>query len=203
MKEMLHVSALLSIQFMLSGCSTPYMIDRGRDAKDIVTVTIGNSFGAKARLGPLHAGLYAGTDLAGLRAGQIESSFSAIDWSTLSDTDCTIFSEESYRPQGMPIAEQRGKLFDSVGLLGVSIGMPSFSQSGRDFGQHLPYFTQCEVAAGLLGGLRFGINPGELLDFILGWTTVDIFSDDVATDNQNGSNQASQAIGAPAPLPGR
>ena len=27
--------------------------------------------------------------------------------------------------------------------------------------------------------LRFGFNPGELLDFILGWFTIDIYGDDL------------------------
>ncbi len=42
------------------------------------------------------------------------------------------------------------------------------------------YYTQLEVAAGaLLVGARVGFNPGELLDFLLGWTTLDIYGDDV------------------------
>jgi len=36
-----------------------------------------------------------------------------------------------------------------------------------------------EVAAGLLGSVRIGFNIGELIDFILGWTTIDIFDDDL------------------------
>ncbi len=53
-----------------------------------------------------------------------------------------------------------------------------------------PYFTQIEVVAGLLGTLRLGFNPGELLDFILGWTTVDIFNDDRETrEAKEQSNQ--------------
>jgi hypothetical protein len=31
-----------------------------------------------------------------------------------------------------------------------------------------------------LQNVRCGFNPGELLDFILGWTTIDIFKDDIA-----------------------
>lgn len=41
------------------------------------------------------------------------------------------------------------------------------------------YYTQLEVAAGLGYTVRLGFNPGELLDFLLGWTTIDIFGDDV------------------------
>lgn len=45
--------------------------------------------------------------------------------------------------------------------------------------QNLIYLTQIEVSTGIGGTLRFGFNPFELLDFILGWTTIDIFSDDI------------------------
>ena len=38
--------------------------------------------------------------------------------------------------------------------------------------------TQCELAAGLGPTVRLGFNPGELVDFILGWTTLDIYGDD-------------------------
>jgi hypothetical protein len=31
------------------------------------------------------------------------------------------------------------------------------------------------------GGLRVGFNPGELVDFLLGWTTLDIYNDDLGT----------------------
>jgi hypothetical protein len=40
------------------------------------------------------------------------------------------------------------------------------------------YYSQIEVVAGLLFTVRAGVNPGELLDFLLGWTTLDIYGDD-------------------------
>lgn len=40
------------------------------------------------------------------------------------------------------------------------------------------YFTQLEVSLGLYGGVRLGINPGELLDLLLGLFTIDLYSDD-------------------------
>ncbi len=38
------------------------------------------------------------------------------------------------------------------------------------------------------GGLTLGLgfNPGELLDFILGWTTLDIFKDDIEKGGRKG-----------------
>ncbi len=41
-------------------------------------------------------------------------------------------------------------------------------------------WTQFEVAAGLLGGVRLGFNPGELLDFLLGFFGADLYGDDLA-----------------------
>jgi len=40
------------------------------------------------------------------------------------------------------------------------------------------YFTGIDVSAGLFGGIRVGVNFGELFDFIVGWFTFDPFDDD-------------------------
>ena len=41
------------------------------------------------------------------------------------------------------------------------------------------YYNQIEAVIGVGPSLRLGFNPGELLDFILGWTTIDIYKDDL------------------------
>ena len=41
-------------------------------------------------------------------------------------------------------------------------------------------WTQIEVAAGLFGDVRLGFNPGELLDFLLGFFGADLYGDDIA-----------------------
>ena len=46
------------------------------------------------------------------------------------------------------------------------------------------YYTQVEVVIAIIGSLRLGFNPGELLDFLVGWTTLDIYGDDL---NKKGS----------------
>ena len=60
-----------------------------------------------------------------------------------------------------------------------------------------PYFTDLEVAAGFIATFRVGANPGELIDFLLGWTTLDIFSDDLEARNkkQEKSNQRIETDG--------
>jgi len=45
-------------------------------------------------------------------------------------------------------------------------------------GATAPYYSQIEVAAGILLTVRVGVNPGEFLDFLLGWTGIDIYGDD-------------------------
>ena len=45
-------------------------------------------------------------------------------------------------------------------------------------GATAPHYTQVEVVAGLLFSVRAGVNPGELLDFLLGWAGIDIYGDD-------------------------
>ena len=40
------------------------------------------------------------------------------------------------------------------------------------------YFSQVELSVGLFVGVKIGLNPGELLDFLLGWFTVDLYRDD-------------------------
>ena len=45
---------------------------------------------------------------------------------------------------------------------------------------HLPSWTHLEAAAALGVGVRLGFNPGELLDFLLGFFGADLYGDDLA-----------------------
>ncbi len=76
----------------------------------------------------------------------------------------------------MTIANRRNKLYESAGI-------PFFSWVAEDdFFKptfHSNYYTQLEFAAGIRYGFRIGFNIGETLDFILGWTTIDILKDDI------------------------
>jgi len=47
---------------------------------------------------------------------------------------------------------------------------------------HLYRLTQIEAMAGCGHTLRLGFNPGELLDFVLGWAAIDIYDDDVGSE---------------------
>ncbi|MFO1524078.1 MAG: hypothetical protein U1G05_19045 [Kiritimatiellia bacterium] len=58
---------------------------------------------------------------------------------------------------------------------------PAFKQMAAQAVFPLSYYTQIEAEVGLVGSVRIGFNPGELLDFLLGWTTLDVFGDDIGT----------------------
>ena len=184
----------------LAGCSTAYWSDRGRDAADIFTATVGVGFGARARVGPLHAGLFYGGDKAGLRGGELRSySLRGDDWFSVATMECTVFSAEHFG-----YAEARGKDYGAFGYPLVSFVCdpksndfpPRISITSRNGALH-PYYTQIEIEAGLFGGIRLGFNPGELLDFILGWTTIDIFKDDIGAKAEREHEAALKAESEP------
>ena len=81
-----------------------------------------------------------------------------------------LFGGERYLPEG--VANERGK-----GLWSGS-HLPFLLNEFEPTGWH-PHWTQIDLSLGLVATLKVGFNPGELLDFILGWTTLDIFSDDL------------------------
>ena len=181
--------ALLWLALAGSGCvpARGYFTDRWADAKDIFTVSVGTGGGAKVRVGPLNAGLFFNSDIAGLRGGEcfyVPGSFmerakagphfvSSLrrEWTPCSaDLILVFFGGEDCDLN--PAMKQRMK----------SYGMESFwfVPTGYSRTECPPYYyTQVEAAIGFGGTLRLGFNPGELLDFLLGWTTLDIYGDDL------------------------
>lgn len=72
-----------------------------------------------------------------------------------------------------PGTDERMKNWMHSGIF-PGIGWDSFSSSDAP-----PFYTQLEAAAGLGLGIRAGINPGEILDLLLGFATVDLHGDDI------------------------
>jgi len=189
---------------LTSGCATGYLADRGRDGADIFTASVGVGGGAKARVGPVRVGAFFAKEKAGFRGGDFlkngEMKGIPFDWfpGTV-DIDATISSVEAFRPLPDTLAASRGKQYFAQGLLGLSLSSwpaimddpeKNYAWTAKTWQQHLPYYTQIEVAVGLGGTLRMGFNPGELVDFILGWFGIDIFGDDLYAKKQKGeSNQ--------------
>jgi len=69
---------------------------------------------------------------------------------------------------------RRGKEINTFNVIvPVMIVEPQSSQLNPE------YFFQVEALIGLGPTVRLGLNCAELLDFIIGWTTIDIFNDDL------------------------
>jgi hypothetical protein len=172
-----------------SGCATGYLADRGRDAADIFTASAGLGLGAQARIGPLHAGLGVFHDVAGLRGGRVVTYPSGIHGEhgaleSISE-ETTIQSYEYFDPNASVADEvDRFKRFEAHGFPFVAfVSTEENHLMSKEEQAMVPllhsYYTQIEVTGSILGGVRLGFNPGEFLDFILGWFGIDIYNDDV------------------------
>jgi hypothetical protein len=182
----------VSISALCSGCATTgYLGDRMRDAGDVFTASVGMGAGAKARVGPLQVGAIGNIDMWGLRGGK----FGDVAFYETLTRDFLLpwpiqgcFGEERFvyeAPREMP--NKRGKGFLAKAPLPV-LGLTDQPE----------YYTQVEVVIAIGGSLRLGFNPGELLDFVIGWTTIDIYGDDL---NTKGANPGSDGIHQPADGP--
>lgn len=191
MKKLIQIAVLLPLAILVTGCASPYMLDRGRDAADIFTGTIGKGAGVKARLGIIGTGLFVNRDIAGLRGGTRFRIKHATKWdphvtqfkpyardytSIIPDLSSMVpfFVDDQFFLEAD--TELRHKDYSAVGILPLISWVEYPSGSAATV---WPYNTQMEAAIGLGGTLRLGFNPGELLDFILGWGTIDIYNDDL------------------------
>ncbi|NCC49630.1 MAG: hypothetical protein EOM20_00295 [Spartobacteria bacterium] len=172
------MAALISA--LCAGCATTgYLGDRMRDAGDMATMTVGMGAGAKGRVGPVQVGLVVNRDLAGVRAGTV-----SIPWSL--DTDFLLFPLYGFGFEWMETTNQvviaRHKCVNTskpLPFLSLVDTGEKFEHEWSFSREHLHYYTGIDIVIGLGGTLRFGINPGEIIDFILGWMTIDIFNDDL------------------------
>jgi hypothetical protein len=179
MKFAIQILFALVVVASLAGCSTSYMTNRRRDAADIVTIGVGVGFGAKTRVGPLQVGLLGEYDVVALRGGA--AGFSP--WLTgCADEQFIVAGKETFAPApfGYPPSKAGYNVFDARGksFKAVNYELPFWSTLAEDVSTPY-YYTQIDLVAGLLLSARVGVNPGELVDFVLGWTTIDIFNDDI------------------------
>jgi hypothetical protein len=106
------------------------MTDRGRDAGDIFTATIGKGSGVKARVGPANASLFLGQGERGIRNGAL--SRCAGEAETLS-IELLLLGYE-----GVSLGDDRGKNF-----LAMNAFLFEFPDRNSVPGE---FFTQAEVA---------------------------------------------------------
>lgn len=184
----LQMTASLVALVLLSGCASPraYLTDRGHDALDVLTCAVGLGAGAKVRAGPLHAGLLMSRDFAGLRGGQMgwwgSDGGGELDPflipCSIFGFGCEMFSLDSVCDAG------RGKEYDALSYVPFFYTYLKLEEERTSaiWRREWPQYTELEGVIGLGPTLRLGINPGELLDFLIGWIGFDIYNDDVATE---------------------
>lgn len=189
---------------VLTGCATTkdYLIDRGRDASDILTFAVGRGFGVKARVGFVQTGLLYNRDYAGFRSGSLFRLADLEPEDYGNDYRKHNVSESELGPLGLvgvPIAYFMPYWGDGSGIRTYryySTGHDQFRPLGipkertkqvdswsstflvtHDSPQHI---GQVEAVLGLGGSVRVGVNAGELLDFLVGIVGGDLFDDDLA-----------------------
>ena len=194
MKHLPKIALLLIIVACGTGCTTGYWVDRGRDAADVFTVTGGYGAGLKAQGGPVHAGLYGGFGSKGLRGGRtLDKVLRNQPLADLNknlvpnsqDYTVLLWGEEKLDDSRL---HYRGKNFHSLPFF-------PFLQ----YSNSLPHYTQCDITIGLGFSARLGFNPGELIDLLLGFTGIDIYSDDLERRKEQKIEQADAGSVEPNP----
>jgi hypothetical protein len=70
-------------------------------------------------------------------------------------------------------------------------------EDAKPFGYPSGYLWNLELVGGIYGGARVGFNFGEVVDFVLGFTTLDMYDDDI----EGKEKQAFPGFPFPAPTP--
>jgi hypothetical protein len=182
---------------MLCGCASTktYFSDRGRDALDILTVSVGNGGGVQGRIGPFSVGTVYAEDVAGLRCGKcglfpkielpredpkpaaVSYDFSFVGFLCVAFSRGMAPASELVMNDYFQIEDGRGKAYTAKGGPFFSWVIGSEEECHPDRLFH-PYYTQMELLGGFVYTARAGINAGELVDFLLGWVGIDFFDDD-------------------------
>ena len=169
-----------------------YMKNRVLDAADIftATVTVG-SLGFKLQAGPVSLGLHGQAIpqillLPVYAATPIPTNFSPTgvvpspEWGlkdgvigTTSVTDLTLITtiksrdKHNYKTRDLIRDRKKDRLTQDSPLTPYTEPM------------HAHQYTNIELSLGMFIGIRVGFNPGEFLDFILGFAGIDIYKDDI------------------------
>jgi hypothetical protein len=197
---------IIALAFLASGCS--YMKDRYYDFRDIADLGVGATFakpknGAKY-IAPHALGVYveateymqlgaigfnnmdtvggsAGLDLRSTWAGKETSTrygFGPWQKYTISQEGyMDLYKLKSFEKEGIDLCYR-----DNV-MQGIWRRTPHFR--GRNYWEYIGgEVALCEPFLTHFGmKLRAGVDPCQVMDFILGWTTLDIYGDDLARQN--------------------
>lgn len=189
-----------------SGCATPaYVKDRFRDAADIVTITTGAGVGGAGKVGPIQAGMLLQWGEIGLRGGEFTSGTletahvitTVIPFKTANTNIAGIvFGVEAYTAQQTGMS--RGKGFVAVSMfpfITTDLYPSTYVDIEGKVNAVSPgpypfyYYSQIEIYIGAIWGVRVGVNPGEIIDFVLGWATIDLFNDDLEMKKRRKTDQ--------------
>ena len=194
MKRFAQLFTMIAASVLTVGCASTkgYFRDRARDAADILTITAGPGYGVDARFGPMSLGVARTHDQCGLMCGEVFSRKHPrlgpehLVWLGLFMDDVVplplmaghrTIERNRQDEHTFKTTKQRHKAYE----MGSFLFIPFFIYpTGEDSGYAKLYAaTQIEASVGLGWAIRIGFNPVELLDFLLGWTTIDIFDDDL------------------------
>jgi hypothetical protein len=172
-KSIILLSCLLTM-----GCSR-YWSNRAADARDVFTASAGLGTGATARVGPISSGLGYHESRIGLVGGTWFNGIGKIPADTaISEGNIALIL---FGFDGLTVrdGEDRGKEYVNTIIATISFPGMIMAPPGSEK-ISASYYTQIEASVGLLGGIKLGFNPGELLDLILGTVGIDVYSDDIA-----------------------
>lgn len=156
---------------LFAGCAG-YWRDRGRDAGDMVTASVGFGLGAGVQAGPAATGVGLQFTLVGIDDGSfidLEGHLPPVVEGGMIVASVKVGGENDD-------PRHRGKGYMVPTFAGVIPGM------WVDDAKAAPhYWTKVDVSVSLGVGGRLGFNPGELVDFLLGFAGLDVYGDDLST----------------------
>lgn len=168
------IALAITLDFLASGCA--YLTNRTHDLADVVTVSVeDHKFACMAR--PLvfliGASVASGKGV-GLRLGHLGQYDYTENASGIPLVLASVFNDDScYKPRTDP----RNKGFDYL------CESRDFNRGESDLPATQAFLLEFNI--GIYYGVRLGFNFLEAIDFILGWTTLDIMDDDRAGGNKN------------------
>jgi hypothetical protein len=164
-----RILMIVAVTMLVGGCTTAYWQDRGHDAADIATLTAGTGGGAFVQVGPKPVGYGFIIDASGVEDG---GKLGSVMYLTGLQGVAERFAGYDFED----VRVKRGKL-------------PPLLKDGNEK-RPIPimphHWTSLRIFAGVtVFSMSVGVNPGELVDFSLGWFGVDIYGDDVESRGGN------------------
>jgi len=183
---------LLACLFLLVGCASPfgtYVKDRGNDFADCFKGDIGVGFGVDAQVMATDyigtgAGLAVAANKIGFRGRHVG------DWSDFHG-GIGIVDYGAFGSSMHPFESKNPPPFSSQVRSVCGVNTVPFDSSMQD--PEKPFLNTFDIEAGgmaLFVGSRVGFSPGQLIDFIIGWTGIDIAWDDTESTKKESDKKA-------------